>query len=59
MRRDPAEFRDCGIEHGNAPYLGPVTDDPRGLIQSVRVQDLLPSEVQAQLFPNVRANVSE
>lgn len=51
MRRDPSAFRDSGIAHGNAPYLGPVTDDPRGMIQSVRVQDLLPPAVQAQLFP--------
>ena len=51
MRRDPAEFRDSGIAHGDAPYLGRITNDPRGMIQSIRVQDLLPPEVQAQLFP--------
>lgn len=51
MRRAPSEFRDSGLDHSNAPYLGPVTDDARGLIQSVRVHDLLPPEVRAQLFP--------
>jgi chemotaxis-related protein WspB len=51
MRRESSEFRDSGLAHGNAPYLGPVTDDARGLIQSVQVQDLLPPEVRAQLFP--------
>jgi chemotaxis-related protein WspB len=52
MRRTPAEFRDSGLDHSQAPYLGPVTDDTRGLIQSVLVQDLLPMEVRAQLFPD-------
>ncbi|SFB10909.1 chemotaxis-related protein WspB [Collimonas sp. OK607] len=51
MRREPSEFRDSGLDHGNAPYLGPVTDDARGLIQAVRIQDLLPPDVRAQLFP--------
>ncbi|SFB92048.1 chemotaxis protein CheW [Collimonas sp. OK412] len=51
MRREPSEFRGSGLDHSDAPYLGPVTDDARGLIQSVRVQDLLPPEVRAQLFP--------
>lgn len=55
MRRAPSEFRDSGLDHGAAPYLGPVTDDVRGLIQSVQVQDLLPPEVRAQLFPSVEA----
>ncbi|MFC5473762.1 chemotaxis protein CheW [Paraherbaspirillum soli] len=51
MRRDPAEFRDSGFDHDHARYLGPVCDDPRGMIQSVRVRDLLPDAVRAQLFP--------
>ena len=53
MRREPSEFRDSGLDHdrGCAPYLGPVTDDARGLIQSVKIQDLLPPAVRAQLFP--------
>ncbi|MFJ2988720.1 chemotaxis protein CheW [Collimonas sp. NPDC087041] len=53
MRREPSEFRDSGLDHRNAPYLGPVTDDPRGLIQSVQVHDLLPPDVREQLFPAV------
>lgn len=51
MRREPSEFRDSGIDHSNAPYLGSVTDAPRGLIQSVQVQNLLPPEVRVHLFP--------
>ncbi|WP_211465177.1 chemotaxis protein CheW [Collimonas silvisoli] len=51
MRREPSEFRDSGLDHGDAPYLGPVTEDARGLIQLVRIQDLLPPAVRAQLFP--------
>jgi chemotaxis-related protein WspB len=51
MHREPSEFRDSGLDHSAAPYLGPVTDDARGLIQAVRIQDLLPPAVQAQLFP--------
>lgn len=51
MRRELSEFRDSGLDHKNAPYLGPVTDDSRGLIQSILIQDLLPPAVQTQLFP--------
>ncbi|MEN3364903.1 MAG: hypothetical protein V7606_2177, partial [Burkholderiales bacterium] len=32
-------------------YLGPVFADPRGLIQWIRITDLLPEPVQALLFP--------
>ena len=51
MRRAPSEFRDSGLDHGDAPYLGQVTDDARGLVQAVQVQELLPPAVRAQLFP--------
>jgi chemotaxis-related protein WspB len=51
LQCDPADFHAYGVENDAARYLGPVIDDPRGLIQWVRVGDLLPEPVQALLFP--------
>ena len=51
LRCAPSEFRDYGLDNQGAPYLGPVYQGPQGLVQWVRVQDLLPAEVQALLFP--------
>ncbi|MDB5839473.1 MAG: Chemotaxis signal transduction protein [Herminiimonas sp.] len=51
VRRDEADFAACGIDSENARYLGPVANDARGLIQWVRIKDLLPAPVRAMLFP--------
>lgn len=51
LRCDPASFVDGGIDPGQARYLGPVRHDARGLIQWVRVADLLPDAVHTMLFP--------
>jgi chemotaxis-related protein WspB len=51
LRCAPTEFRDYGLDNQGAPYLGPVYQGPQGLVQWVRVQDLLPAETQALLFP--------
>lgn len=51
LRCAPSEFRDYGLDNQGAPYLGPVYPGPHGLVQWVRVADLLPAEVQALLFP--------
>lgn len=55
LRCNPAEFRDYGLDNQGAPYLGPVYQGAQGLVQWVRVQDLLPAAVQALLFPPVTA----
>jgi chemotaxis-related protein WspB len=47
---DVAAFGDAGIDTPHARYLGPVASDAEGLMQWVRVEHLLPPEVQALLF---------
>ncbi|MBD2838112.1 purine-binding chemotaxis protein CheW [Pseudomonas sp. JM0905a] len=51
LRCHPEEFRDYGLEQGGARYLGPVYQAADGLVQRIRVADLLPDEVRALLFP--------
>ncbi|HVY72098.1 MAG TPA: chemotaxis protein CheW [Verrucomicrobiae bacterium] len=50
LRRDPGDFASTGIRPENAPYLGPVVADERGMIQWVEVNQLLPDPVQNLLF---------
>jgi chemotaxis-related protein WspB len=50
LRRDPAAFRDYGLERGEARYLGPVLEDEQGLLQRVCIDDLLPESVRALLL---------
>ncbi|AYF90366.1 purine-binding chemotaxis protein CheW [Pseudomonas sp. DY-1] len=51
LRCRPDEFRDYGLEQGGARYLGPVYQGADGLVQRIRVAELLPDEVRALLFP--------
>lgn len=51
LRRDPAAFRDYGLVPGAARYLGPVLEDEEGLLQRVRVDELLPEAVRERLLP--------
>jgi chemotaxis-related protein WspB len=51
LRCAPSEFSDYGLDNQGAPYLGPIYQSPQGLVQWVRVHDLLSAEVQALLFP--------
>ena len=51
LRRDPEEFRDAGVELPDAPWLGRVASDAGGLVQWVQVEQLLPPELRALLFP--------
>jgi chemotaxis-related protein WspB len=48
---DPGAFAPYGIDNDGARYLGPVLADPHGLIQWIKVTDLLTESVQALLFP--------
>jgi chemotaxis-related protein WspB len=43
-------FRDYGLEHGESRYLGPVCQTDYGLLQRIRVVDLLSETVRNQLF---------
>ncbi|MGC5702242.1 purine-binding chemotaxis protein CheW [Pseudomonas sp. NFXW11] len=55
LRCDPQEFQPYGLDNRQAPYLGPVREDASGLLQWVRVDDLLAPEVRELLFPAVAA----
>jgi len=50
LRCDPAQFRAYGLNNLEAPYLGPVREDAEGLLQWVRVEDMLGSDVRAMLY---------
>jgi chemotaxis-related protein WspB len=45
------EFKEYGLDNRQAPYLGPVREDELGLLQWIRVRDLLDPSVRALLFP--------
>ncbi|OWT70319.1 MULTISPECIES: chemotaxis protein CheW [unclassified Achromobacter] len=47
---DPAAFLPSGLDHRDAPYLGPVLDTGAGLLQWLRVDDLVPVGVRERLF---------
>ena len=55
--RDPADFVPCGLDSPRARYLGPVLDEPEGMLQWVDVDALLSDEARALLFPD--ASVGE
>ena len=50
LRREPQEFVASGVSVDGAAYLGPVTQDARGLIQWVEVDKLLSEPVRAALY---------
>ncbi|MNR56289.1 hypothetical protein D3C85_1768350 [compost metagenome] len=52
LRCNPADFQPYGLDNAQAPYLGPVREDAQGLLQWVRVADLLDEPVRALLFPS-------
>jgi chemotaxis-related protein WspB len=52
LRCDPADFQPYGLDNRQSPYLGPVRKDEQGLLQWVRVSDLLNDQVRALLFPS-------
>jgi chemotaxis-related protein WspB len=51
LRCSPDEFKEYGLDNRQAPYLGPVREDELGLLQWIRVQDLLSDSVRELLFP--------
>jgi chemotaxis-related protein WspB len=48
---DPLKFRPVEVANGQAPYLGPVLHDSRGLIQRIEIAALLTDELRVALFP--------
>ena len=52
LRCDPEDFQPYGLDNREAPYLGPVREDAQGLMQWVRVDDLLDDGVRTLLFPS-------
>ncbi|MEN4917966.1 chemotaxis protein CheW [Achromobacter spanius] len=48
---DPAAFQPHALDNAEARYLGPVLSDAQGMVQAVRVDDLLPLHVRSLLFP--------
>jgi chemotaxis-related protein WspB len=52
LRCNPADFQPYGLDNRQAPYLGPVREDAQGLLQWVRVADLLDEQVRVLLFPS-------
>ena len=53
LRREPGDFVASGVKSDGAPYLGPVANDARGIIQWVEVEKLLPASVREVLFKQV------
>lgn len=50
IAKAPDDFKPTGVTTSSARYLGPVAQDPRGLIQRVDVASLLTPELQAALY---------
>lgn len=51
LRCPEHEFQPYGLDNDNAPYLGPVREDGQGLVQRIRIDDLLPDTVRQLLYP--------
>ncbi len=45
-------FTPTGLSMDNAPYLGKAANTDQGLLQQISISELLPTLVQAQLFPS-------
>jgi chemotaxis-related protein WspB len=50
LRRDRRDFTGSGVQVTNAPYLGPMAADARGMIQWIYEDRLLPETVRESLF---------
>ena len=51
LRREPADFRDSGVELPDARWLGPVASHEGGLVQWLQVEQLLTPELRELLYP--------
>ncbi|MCI0508249.1 MAG: chemotaxis protein CheW [Gammaproteobacteria bacterium] len=50
MRIDESQFKPSGVTNDNARYLGDVVTDNRGILQRLKVSELLPKAAQKMLF---------
>jgi chemotaxis-related protein WspB len=50
IRREASDFVPSGVTNDAASYLGPVSADPNGIIQWIKVSDLLPPSIRDVLF---------
>jgi len=53
-----AAFNDVGVDVHEAPFLGPVAKDGRGLIQRIEVKDLLSDDLRDRLFQPTEEHAS-
>ncbi|VVD68715.1 chemotaxis protein CheW [Pandoraea horticolens] len=59
LRADASAFQASGVDLPEGRYLGPVLDTDEGLVQWVRVDQLLTDEVRALLFDASRDALAE
>lgn len=59
LRCEVADFQSYGLDNREAPYLGPVRKDKDGLLQWIRVDDLLTPAVRGLLFPEQRIDLTQ
>ncbi|HEY0182566.1 MAG TPA: chemotaxis protein CheW [Rhodopila sp.] len=50
LKRSPSDFIEAGIRSDGAPYLGPVVQDTRGLVQWIAADRLLSEPLREALF---------
>ncbi len=50
VQRDRSEFHSTGVVLADAPWLGPVASDSRGMLQWIELGQLLDDDLQALLF---------
>ncbi len=50
VRMETEAFHDAGVKNDGAPYLGPVANHSKGMLQWVMIEQLLPLEMQDRLF---------
>lgn len=50
VRFKEGDFQQPGVSAPGAPYLGPVANHPRGLVQRVEIEQLLSPEVRGTLW---------
>jgi chemotaxis-related protein WspB len=51
---DLEAFQPYGLDNRDAPYLGAVLADSHGMVQCVRVENLLPPQVRERLFQDAK-----
>jgi chemotaxis-related protein WspB len=57
LRCEPDEFKPYGLSNPRTPYLGPIRQDPRGLLQWITVGELLDEQARSLLYCADNANL--